>query len=1838
VFVRDRNTGTTSRVSVSTTGDIGTDGGVDPAITPDGRFVVFASTSANLVGGDTNGQYDVFVRDRTLGTTERVSLLSDGSQATGGESRRPSISDDGRYVVFESRATNLPGTNPSGVFLFDRVTDQLTAVDKPGSPLDNKSLPAISGDGRWVVMVGRDPTIQVHTDIWVWDRTGQEAIRAIVHEDTVDGQFPNQSSTDPAISSDGRFVTYRTHAGNILKPGTTAGSAPRLMRWDRRLADDPCSSEKGAQYIAQNTFRSSLDATGKVVALEHNFGQLVPGEPFNTITRAYAWDASADAEPVVTCQTFGPGASEVLDANPCHQHRTTNPINTATGAESLSESDLRMAAPGVAFDFTRSYTSLDDTVTVLGRGWTHPYLASLAIDADGDVSVTSDNGQRGWYDRQTDGSFLAPAGVRAHLTQDATGYTLETRAHRVTRFDLQGRLTEMSVRGQGLTFAYSGSNLTTVTDAAGRAVSLTYAGSRLSRVTLPDGRYVEYTFDGQGRLQTVRDARGGITTYAYDAGSRVASELDPNGHYRFRNTYDAATGRVVSQLDAKGNQTTFAWNQNTQTATVTHPGGAVWRYEYSGNILAARVDPLNRRTEYRYDGRLNCTQVTDPRGNIVAKQYDTRGNLTRVTSPAPVLAEEVRTYDTDDNLLSVTDPRGKTTTFEYDALDRVVEITDPAGKTTAFTYNARSQVATITDVRGKVTSYGYDAEGNLTSLVTPLGKTTTMGYDASGRMIWRTDPRGNTGGANPENFRTHLTYNGFDQPVTVTDPLDHVTTHGYDPVGNRTAVTDARNKTTTFGYDELDRLVTTTDPRNGVETLAYDVRGNLVSRASPTNDTTTYGYDLADQRTAMTMPRGNVAGATAEDFTWHYAYDPAGNLTTVTDPADKVTTTTFDNLDRLTAVTDPLNHTTTSVYDAAGNVTSRTDAVGNTTTFSYDDLGRLATVTSPRGNVSGATPTDYQTRFVYDEAGNRTEVIAPRGGRTTWSFDDDSRMVAQVDPRGYVLPALPAQYTTVYAYDDASNLTRVTDPLGNQTNYVFDAANRQTSVTDANIRVTLYGYDEVNRLTSVTGPDAPACTGTPQCFAGKAASVYSHDDTDNLTRTLDPKNHATDFDYDLAGRLTKRTDPLGRFATYTYDPDSNLATHTTARGNASGTPATGRITYGYDRLGRPTLIDHGDATPDVTYSYDDAGRRTSMIDGAGTVSYGYDNADRPTAITRSGGDAWAYGYDPDGNVTSRTYPDSTLVSAMFDRDGNLATVTQGSQTTSFAYDPAGRLSTTTLPSGNGHVESRTYDAAGRLTVVGNQKGATVLSRFTRTLDPVGNPTQVATLRGATTTYEAMEYDPANRLTKWCRAASCAGAAAWISYAYDPVGNRTQQVRTSVAPNGTTTYTYDNADQLTQTVAGSTTTSFTYDADGNQTAIGTRTFAYDLADRVKSTTFGSTTTNYTFDGNGLRVTRATGATINTRYSWDTLGELPELALERNASNALIRRYVQGPTGPLSMATSATATFWFHRDHLGSITDLTNNTGSWQWRYDYEPFGTQLTATKVNNQAPTNLTRFAGEYLDTEWANYHVRARQMDPATGRFLARDPIDPPLTDQAVSRYAYVNNRPGVHTDPSGLTVAAPAGLPKLPPLPPGVAIPDFVPPEWEKPPTTKPPTPTGPPAAPVAPWIVRAAPAIGIGSVVAVGGGVILGVQAWAYEGANEAEEQRTRREEASEERALDLSFAIDKLKNDECDCNPFAIRFSQSSVSPTFRDGGTIEGTADELRGGRTQPRDVPSIRIFRRNGRWFTLDNRRLVAFQMAGKAIPCKLATTEEVASEAWKLTTRTEGTSIRIGGGKTWTP
>jgi Tol biopolymer transport system component len=257
VLVRDRLTGTTERASIGSGGAQGDDYSFDPSLSADGRFVAFYSRAATLVPGDTNGWEDVFVRDRLAGTTERVSVGGDGAEGDG-FSGYPALSADGRFVAFASGATNLVAGDTNGPF-------------------------------RW--------------DVFVRDRQAGTTERVSV---SGAGVQADDTSLGAALSADGRFVAFTSHASNLV-PGDTNGAQDVFVR-DRQAGTTERVDVSGAGAQAQGGVSLSavdMSADGRFVAFASASGDLVPGDA-NATSDVFVRDRATGTTERVSVGTTGP--------------------------------------------------------------------------------------------------------------------------------------------------------------------------------------------------------------------------------------------------------------------------------------------------------------------------------------------------------------------------------------------------------------------------------------------------------------------------------------------------------------------------------------------------------------------------------------------------------------------------------------------------------------------------------------------------------------------------------------------------------------------------------------------------------------------------------------------------------------------------------------------------------------------------------------------------------------------------------------------------------------------------------------------------------------------------------------------------------------------------------------------------------------------------------------------------------------------------------------------------------------------------------------------------------------------------------------------------------------------------------------------------------------------------------------------------------------------------------------------------------------------------------------------------------------------------------------------
>ncbi|MDQ5927724.1 MAG: hypothetical protein QG633_162 [Patescibacteria group bacterium] len=240
IFVYDRDTDTTERVSVNDLGEEGDGESVQPHISSDGRYVAFSSSATNLIADDTNDRYDIFVYDRDTDTIERVSLGDEGEEGDNNSSV-PMISFDGRYVLFQSNATTFVPDDGAGnydIFVYDRDTDTIERASggSGGEEGDGNSFSAvISGNGRYVAFSSYATNLIVDDtngvgDIFVYDRDTDTTERVSMSEEGEEGDGESSNAT---ISFDGRYVVFTSTATNLTDDEITTGNA--IFLHDRTL-------------------------------------------------------------------------------------------------------------------------------------------------------------------------------------------------------------------------------------------------------------------------------------------------------------------------------------------------------------------------------------------------------------------------------------------------------------------------------------------------------------------------------------------------------------------------------------------------------------------------------------------------------------------------------------------------------------------------------------------------------------------------------------------------------------------------------------------------------------------------------------------------------------------------------------------------------------------------------------------------------------------------------------------------------------------------------------------------------------------------------------------------------------------------------------------------------------------------------------------------------------------------------------------------------------------------------------------------------------------------------------------------------------------------------------------------------------------------------------------------------------------------------------------------------------------------------------------------------------------------------------------------------------------
>ncbi len=1422
-------------------------------------------------------------------------------------------------------------------------------------------------------------------------------------------------------TSDGRAVSF----GYTLLAGVA-----RLTTFTDARAKVWTYGYDAAGFLATETdpnakvqFTNTFDAFGRVLTQKDQLNNLSTFSYDDLTETTTLTDASG------AVRTWGRGGNLPRSAN--------------TPAGSTATSFNALAQP----------TSFTDAV---GKVW------SATFDSRGNMLSRTSPAPQAFSESWTYDSFNNP------LTfTDARGTTT------TYTYDVAGRLKTTSTPSPGgavlTTYNWNADGtLASVIDPRNKTTSYTYfADGNVKTITAADGGITSYTYDAAGRVAAVMEPRGNLVgavpanfqqSFTYDNSGNLVTSTDALGRITF-NEYDDA-GNLKKITTADGLITTYTYNSANELLTRTAPDGGVTTNSYTvRGELASITAPDLGKTTYFYDGAGRVTSMVEPRGNVagaVAADYTTTytyypdGQLFTITDPVGRVSS--RTYDPLGRLATIVDPQG-TTTFSYDQNGNVLSTAVTGIGTASATFDSLNRMVTSTNPRGKTTSFGYDLGSNVTSVTSPLGFVTQYTYDNVGRQLTAVDPRGTVAGGTPANFTVTTGYDASGNRTTVKNQLNQTTTYAYDRTGKVSSVTDPRGALLSYNYDNGDRIIGAVAPVSGSMTVAQRTTtygytaGRLTSMTNPLGRVTSYSNDLAGRRRSLTNPLGRK---------WTYNYDASGNPTQTVNafgntaptpnPAAGSQTTTLDRLGR--PVLTDFSDSTPDIgraYDSVGRLASTGDGQGSET-YGYDAAGRVISVTR------GSDVFNYG----YDQTSAVTSRRYPDGKVIDYAYDDDGRLS---DVRTTAPP--PSTSTTLfgdalgigwanYSWSSTVNLSS-TNPVASGLTAVsanVTAANGALSLRNVNpvllaggkVTFSLHGGTSGTTLNVYTSADDASQTNSTVVAVTAPANTWVP-----ITLTADQLGNPT-----LIARIAFQSASITSFSV------DNLIVSPGAKPVYSEAIEAGWQDYSWTTTVNPVstspvasgakALSASITTPNGALSLRTAtpvalqgGRITFSLHGgtAGTSLGFYSSADDASTINSktvtvtAAANTWvnvSLSADQLGNPSSvarMAFQSSAVTSFSID---NLSINPGVVARTSYQYDRASNLTATIFP--NGTKRAVTVDAAGRTSLIVDTKGSTEFARYTYTRDANGNPTAVVSTGPSVLTPSVLTYDSRNRVTSACYGAlPCATASTW-AWTYDPNGNITSSTKAGVV----TTYTYNLADQLATSTTAGVTSNYTYDLNGNLVSIndgvgvgGPRTagdidYTYNSANQTVSATIGTDpAVVYAYDGNSNRAS-ATSSSSTTKFVWDQISGLPDLALERNASNATSRRYVYG-LGPISMAWPEETTYYL-TDDIGSVTHVTDAVGSIRLLYNYTPFGELRNAVSSGPNVPPNQVKFAGQYQDLSTSNplaaaYYLRARRYMAGINSFTQTDPMPYGVGSLYEGAYTYGNNSPTVMVDPSGLRSA---------------------------------------------------------------------------------------------------------------------------------------------------------------------------------------------------------------------------
>jgi RHS repeat-associated protein len=1058
-------------------------------------------------------------------------------------------------------------------------------------------------------------------------------------------------------------------------------------------------------------------------------------------------------------------------------------------------------------------------------------------------------------------------------------------------------------------------------------------------------------------------------------------ELDmPDGSKEIFGTSNTTTPRQVfltQTVDPQGNALTYSYDSSYRIVAVTDATGLVTTVTYKSTVSS---DP----------GFYLISTVTDPFGRTASLTYDTSGNLTSSTDMIGIVSH-YNYYN--GALLSLTTPYG-TTEFQVGQDDnkRWVQINDAQGGQqrleTWNNYNYSIPASVSQYPAGEDNSYLNLRNSFFWDREAMMACAGTLDYTKAQITHWCHETDISTMSDVVESVKAPLEsrvyYNYLDQPAP------NVTGDNAAPTQVSRILANDHTQTTSYQNNVLGLPTQITDPAGRITNYTYaanNVDLTQVSQVNGGSNDVLYSATYNSQHEPLTAT--DASGQTTT-----YTYYANGQIETVTDPKGEEATCAYNSGGQLTSITDVTTGATVSfTYDGYDRVQTTTDLNGYTETYDYDNLNRVTKVTYPDGTYDQNTYTNLSLTMQKDRLNRITRFF----------YNAIEQLTGLIDPQGR---------STTYELCTCGALTGLVDALGHRTSWTYDLEGRPISKIYADGSQYIYAYDTnfTSRLLSVEDPKTQIKNFTyndddsiQEASYADCTIVYSYDTyyprLTGATKTIAATNvtYPTSFSYNsaytggapIAGgcRLQTEVGPLG---------------------------STASVSYSYDELGRRI----GDSINGIgsSVNYDSLGRTTSESNSLGSFTYSYYGT-TPRLHTISN--------NQNGLNTSFTYQTAT------NSDFRLTSITNHSAGTTilskfdYTYDEVGNISTwqQQIDSSTPTTWTYGYDKANQLLSATRTDDSTltVLSQLFYGYDLAGNRTSkqsgLNVVRASFNNLNQTTSVTSGGLLHFTGTLSkpgtvtIGGQAAQMDSAYQTFAgttavttgtNNIPVVATSV--NG---YAATNTYQVV--VPSGTNISPAYDADGNLTNNGRgETYTWDAENELTSITYANgSSTQFTYDAFQRRIAVVEwpgGVGVGTpsstkRFVWIDAAIAEER--ENDGTTVAKRFFNQGEQ-------ISSSNYYYTFDHLGSIREMVDNSGTIQARYDYDPYGK---TSKTSGPLDSDF-QFAGYYKHPSSGLNLTLYRAYDSETGKWLSRDPLKEQVSPNL---YQYGSNEPTNQIDPTG-------------------------------------------------------------------------------------------------------------------------------------------------------------------------------------------------------------------------------